>query len=169
MNERSPEPTLGAQRVSDLIEMFQTLEPSGLSDLEKFYSQDAVFRDPFNAVQGREAIRGIFAHMFDALQEPHFVVHDRMLDGEQVFLTWSFYFKIKGFDGSKMQVIEGSSHLRWSLTSEGVWKIDLHRDYWDAAQELYEKFPLLGWVLRLMRKRLASPTPTTNPTSIHQN
>jgi len=44
------------------------------------------------------------------------------------------------------------------MSGDGAWTSDLHRDYWDAAQELYEKFPVIGWVLRHLRKRLASPS-----------
>jgi hypothetical protein len=32
-----------------------------------------------------------------------------------------------------------------------------HRDYWDAAEELYETLPLLGTLLRALRSRLRAP------------
>ena len=157
MNDVSNQVSIDLQRVDALIDMFQTLKPESLSDVDDFYSSKALFKDPFNSIVGRDAIRDLFAHMFDTLQTPHFVVHDRMIDGTQVFLTWSFYFKVKGIKSTQMQVIEGSSYLRGSMSQDGAWMIDLHRDYWDAAQELYEKFPVIGWVLRHLRKRLASP------------
>ncbi|WP_413888997.1 hypothetical protein [Candidatus Aalborgicola defluviihabitans] len=28
-----------------------------------------------------------------------------------------------------------------------------HRDYWDAAEELYEKLPLLGGLMRWLKRR----------------
>ena len=31
-----------------------------------------------------------------------------------------------------------------------------HRDYWDAAEELYEKLPVLGALMRLLRRKLAA-------------
>jgi steroid delta-isomerase len=30
----------------------------------------------------------------------------------------------------------------------------LHRDYWDAAEELYEKIPVLGSILRWLKSKL---------------
>ncbi|NBU45056.1 MAG: nuclear transport factor 2 family protein, partial [Betaproteobacteria bacterium] len=30
----------------------------------------------------------------------------------------------------------------------------LHRDYWDAAEELYEKFPLVGHMMRWLKRRV---------------
>jgi hypothetical protein len=32
-----------------------------------------------------------------------------------------------------------------------------HRDYWDAAQELYEKMPVIGGLMRWLRRRAALP------------
>jgi hypothetical protein len=29
----------------------------------------------------------------------------------------------------------------------------MHRDYWDAAEELYEKLPVLGSVMRWLKAR----------------
>ena len=35
-------------------------------------------------------------------------------------------------------------------------RIARHRDYWDAAGELYEKLPLLGTLMRWLRRRIAA-------------
>ena len=32
-------------------------------------------------------------------------------------------------------------------------RITLHRDYWDAAEELYEKLPLVGGLMRWLKRR----------------
>ena len=50
------------------------------------------------------------------------------------------------------QVIRGASHLKF----DGEGRIRYHRDYWDAAEELYEKLPVLGGLMRLLKKRAAS-------------
>jgi len=31
-----------------------------------------------------------------------------------------------------------------------------HRDYWDAAEELYEKLPLIGSIFRFLHKAITS-------------
>jgi hypothetical protein len=35
-------------------------------------------------------------------------------------------------------------------------RISLHRDYWDAAEELYEKLPWVGALMRWLKKRANS-------------
>lgn len=49
--------------------------------------------------------------------------------------------------------IDGVSEVRF----DSVGLITAHIDYWDAARQLYEKLPLLGGVLRMIRHRLAVP------------
>ena len=34
--------------------------------------------------------------------------------------------------------------------------ITLHRDYWDAAEELYEKLPMIGGLMRWLKARAVS-------------
>lgn len=41
------------------------------------------------------------------------------------------------------------SHLHWDAEGRTV----MHRDYWDAAEELYEKLPLLGGLMRWLKRR----------------
>jgi hypothetical protein len=50
------------------------------------------------------------------------------------------------------QTILGGSHLQFS--EQGL--ITLPRDYWDAAEELYEKLPLVGSLMRWLKKRANS-------------
>jgi steroid delta-isomerase len=44
--------------------------------------------------------------------------------------------------------VRGASHLRFDAAG----KVVLHRDYWDAAEELYAKLPLIGCVMRGLQR-----------------
>ncbi len=135
-------------RIARIVELFERLTPADVPRLEAFYTLDAQFKDPFNHVQGVTQVQRIFAHMFEALAEPRFVVHEILVQGEQCFLTWDFVFRFRRF-GGELQTVHGSSHLR--LAGDG--RIELHRDYWDAAEELYEKLPVVGALMRWLRRR----------------
>jgi hypothetical protein len=49
--------------------------------------------------------------------------------------------------------VRGASHLRFDSHGKIIW----HRDYWDTAEELYAKIPILGAVMRFLKRRLATP------------
>ena len=137
---------------TQLAHFFSTLTEHSVKDLARYYAADARFKDPFNDVQGVAAIAPIFAHMFEALEQPHFVVTGQLVQGLQCFMTWEFRFRFKNFKRGEQQRILGASHLVFSAAE----LVTLHRDYWDAAEELYEKLPLVGALMRWLKRRANS-------------
>lgn len=131
------------------VELFETLTPSSLSRLDTLYAPRAYFKDPFNEVRGVAGIKQVFSHMYESLVQPRFVVTGCIVDGAQCFLTWDFQFRLKNFDRLTEQTVRGGSHLKFD--AEG--RVDFHRDYWDAAEELYEKLPVVGGLMRWLKKR----------------
>jgi len=134
-------------RIARIVTLFEQLAADDVARLGDYYAPDAKFKDPFNEVQGVAQVQRIFAHMFGALAEPRFVVHDIVVENEQCFLTWDFVFRMRRFS-RELQTVRGGSHMR--LAADG--RIALHRDYWDAAEELYEKLPVLGALMRSLRR-----------------
>ena len=134
--------------IDAIIEWFEALTPQSVARAGEIYAPDASFKDPFNEVRGVEAIRRIFAHMFDQVGEPRFEVTARWEGEAGAVLAWDFTFR----RGGRAHLIRGISHLR--LAPDG--RIASHRDYWDAAGELYETVPVLGALMRLVRRRLAA-------------
>jgi steroid Delta-isomerase len=139
-------------RVQRIVDFFETLQPSSVQRMGDFYTPDAYFKDPFNEVRGLSDVQRIFSHMYVALHEPHFVVTHTVVQGDQCFIVWDFKFRFKRFDTVTMQTVRGCSHLQ--LAPDG--RIASHRDYWDAAEELYEKLPLVGALMRWLKKRANS-------------
>ena len=135
--------------VDRLCVYFESISPQSVSRMGEFYTANARFKDPFNDVQGIPAIQQVFSHMFESLHGPRFVVTRRIVDGTQCFLVWEFRFRFKRFDTTTEQVVSGGSHL--VLTEDGL--VQDHRDYWDAAEELYEKLPVVGSLMRWLKQR----------------
>ena len=136
-------------RVRRVVDFFETLSPAALPRLAELYAADARFVDPFNDVEGTAAIEGIFSHMFAQLQQPRFVVLSAESQDDVAFLTWDFLFR----RGQQEHRIHGATRLLFGAQG----RVQLHRDYWDAAHELYEHLPVLGLLMRWLRRRLAAP------------
>ena len=106
-----------------VVEFFETLSPASLDQLGALYTPQAYFKDPFNEVSTLADIRQIFSHMYEALAQPHFVVTGK--------------------------TVRGGSHLKFNAQG----RVEFHRDYWDAAEELYEKLPVVGGLMRWLKQR----------------
>lgn len=133
--------------IKEIIKRFEGLSLDTVDHLIDLYSTDALFKDPFNEVSGKRNIKKIFVHMFEQVDQPKFIVLNEISNSNQACLTWEFRFRFK--DESHQQVIRGCSWL-----SIGHNLITEHRDYWDAAEELYEKLPLIGALMRFLKKKL---------------
>jgi ketosteroid isomerase-like protein len=136
-------------RVARVVAFFEHLSRADLPRLVDFYTADARFKDPFNEVLGVPAIRAVFAHMYQALEAPRFVVHEIVVERDQCFLAWDFLFRFRRYAPAVDQVVRGGSHLRFAADG----RIAMHRDYWDAAEELYEKLPAVGALMRWLKRR----------------
>ena len=134
-----------------IVAFFEHLAPSDVVLIGEIYAVDAYFRDPFNEVRGVAGIARVYAHMFEQLDDCRFVVTKTVADSDGAFLIWDFTFRVKRWRPGQVQAIHGVSHIK--LAADG--KVGYHRDYWDAAEELYAKLPVLGPVLRLLRRALA--------------
>lgn len=134
-----------------IVLAFETLTPESIAKLDALYAPNARFKDPFNEVQGLDAIQRIFRDMFEHTERPRFVITERIEQGAQCFLTWEFHFAFKSFQKGQAQCIRGGSHLVLDTTG----RIAMHRDYWDAAEELYEKLPLIGALMRWLKRKVA--------------
>ena len=137
--------------LQQVIDFFETLSPATLAQLDRIYAPTARFKDPFNDVIGLEPIASIFEAMFRDLDAPRFVVTAVTGDARQACLLWEFHFQTPRIGRGTPQCIHGSSWIE--LDAGG--RIARHRDYWDAAEELYEKLPVVGALMRWRKPRLA--------------
>ena len=67
-------------------------------------------------------------------------------------MTWDFHFALR--KGASAQVVAGAT--RFVRDAQGL-VID-HRDYWDAC-DFYATVPVLGAVVRRLKKRPRQPRP----------
>ena len=131
---------------------FEELTPETLPDLARLWTADVVFRDPFNDVRGIEASLAVYRHMYRTTDDPRFQVLDVAVSDTGAFLKWRMTFRPKGRPDT--WIIEGMSDL--AFAEDG--RVRAHVDHWDAASQLYEKVPGLGWLMRWLKRRLTAPS-----------
>jgi steroid Delta-isomerase len=137
-------------RVEKLVAYWQNLAPQDVERLGDLYADDATFQDPFNIVQGHAAIAHIFRDMFVRLHAPRFVVTEVIAQDDRALLVWDFTFRIKSLKPNFTRKIHGTSLIRFAPDG----RVQSHRDYWDAAGELYEQLPIVGSLLRALKSRM---------------
>jgi len=136
-------------RAEPYVRFYEAMSQDGLSRLPDLVAHDVRFVDPFNDVRGAAALQRVMLKTLHDLPGHRFVVTHRAWDGDTCLMRWLFEAETKG--GLKLS-FAGMSEL--TFDSEG--KVACHVDHWDAGKHFYEKLPLLGALLRAIRRRVAA-------------
>jgi len=130
------------------IVFYEQMTREDLARLPAFFAKQAHFKDPFNDVVGVERINTIFHHMFDTLASPKFIIEEAVPSGDVAYIKWQFTAEIK----AKPLKLVGVSRVVFD--SDGL--VTEHIDYWDASEQFYMKLPVIGSLLRFIRRQAAS-------------
>lgn len=129
---------------------FATLDKHNLQRLDSLYSDDIRFTDPLHEVQGLPALHAYFAQMYSNVSHLSFEFHgfDQVANGEG-YLRWNMRFRHPRLAGGELIEVRGCSHLLWHD------KVYRHHDYFDAGALLYEHVPVLGRIVRWLKRKSA--------------
>ena len=124
------------------------LTADNLSKLSNHVTSDVHFVDPFNNVSGVDHMTRVLSAMLTEVGPVRFSVTEACGNASTGMLAWQFEAELRG----KPWAFEGTSVLRFS--SDG--RVCEHIDHWDAAGNLYERLPVIGWLLGVLRRQLAT-------------
>lgn len=141
------------ERAEAYARHFDTLGPASRDQLRQLVHPDIHFTDPFNDIHGIDKLMVVFDHMFETTKDPQFVTETPIVGGQTAFIKWRFTCTIEQRFYHREMTIDGVTEVRFDEAGLVI----AHIDYWDAARQLYEQLPLLGSLLRRLRRRLAAP------------
>jgi len=124
-----------------------SLSQETLPQITQYVSSDVLFRDPFNELVGIEKMQKIFAHMYETMGDVRFDILHHAMDGKTGLLHWRIAATLRG----KPWEFEGMTKVEFN--EDGL--VVSHLDYWDAARDFYEYFPIIGWSLKVIRRKIA--------------
>ena len=86
--------------VKKYISAYESLSINNLDTLKNTFTNDIEFEDPFNKVNGKEAVIKIFSEMFEKIDNPKFQILElsycsKILIKKTVYLKWFLNGKFK--------------------------------------------------------------------------
>jgi len=133
--------------IDPYITFWETIAPASLDRLDTVFAPEIRFQDPFNDVSGHDALRAVLAPMFKHLDRPRFEVTRAADTGQGVWLLrWDFTCRFRGRNWG----FPGMSEV-W-LNADGL--AHAHVDHWDSGTYFYARLPIVGGVVRLIRRKM---------------
>jgi limonene-1,2-epoxide hydrolase len=133
------------------VAALEALDASRVAALTELVTPDVRFRDPFSDVRGAERMLTIFRRLFEDCTDVRFKAEPPVRSGDRAYVSWVMDYRLRRFAKGPLWRIEGASEIR--LAPDG--RVASHVDHWDAASQFYERLPVLGAVLRAIRRRVA--------------
>jgi steroid delta-isomerase len=130
-------------------EFYDTFSPAWLDRLEELYAPGFHLEDPFHTFDGDfVAMRAYFNKVLTKLADSKFFSEDDATGTDGTYVRWRWEWKLRGKD--PLRIVPGVTHLRFDRDG----KITHHRDHFDAADGFYAALPVVGTLLRQIKKRL---------------
>ena len=136
--------------VSEVKHAWGRFDLDALENLEPLYSPQVEFVEPAGKIIGRDAVFRHFRESCDNLIDCRFSFNEalEMRSRDRAYLVWSMNFRHKKLRGGEAITTSGISLLEFND------QIDFHRDWFDLGQTVYENVPLLGPMIRAIKRKM---------------
>ncbi|MDB4712455.1 DUF2358 domain-containing protein [Verrucomicrobiales bacterium] len=132
--------------------MLKNYGPEVLQELDTIYTNDVQYEDPINKGKGLPHIKLILEDLLKVFQEVQFESIQSTNDDEFAFVNWKMRYNFR----KRAYEIDGVSRLRFNESGQ----ITEHKDYWDASFPLYGTFPIIGSIMKLIKKFVTVKPPS---------
>ncbi|TKB02987.1 nuclear transport factor 2 family protein [Alteromonas portus] len=126
-------------------------------DLEGVYADDILFIDPITTHRGIEEVKNYFANLLTQAESCKFDIADIFTCSKQIssrhsnvthVVNWTMTLVLK--DNAKKITLDGSTQL--SVRNNFI---IYHKDYYDLGEMVYEHVPILGFIIKKIKGKLA--------------
>ena len=133
--------------INNFVKAYEDLNADNLHILPQIYDENITFIDPFHKISGLSNLKKYFHGLYSNLDSCQFLFKDPYLKDNSAMIQWIMLLKHSRLSKTEIEVI-GCTHIQFDQ------KIIFHRDYFDAGQMVYERVPLLGSAIKLIKRRI---------------
>jgi len=120
--------------------------------IRDLYARRFHFDDTLKTFNDLDALAGYMQTTAAQLQSSEVRIDHVVTDGPDVYVRWTMKFETRARGMPVRSHTAGMTHLRFDAAG----RIVVHQDFWDSAEGLYRHFPLIGWLLRQIDRRMSN-------------
>lgn len=132
-----------------VAQFYQALSKDNIDQLPTIYHDNIVFEDAAHRIEGIDSLCAYFSELYQNVERCDFDIDQHHQFGNVGFLVWQMTLIHPKLNGGKPVVVPGTTHLNFQDD-----KVIFHRDYFDLGQMLYEQLPILGHVIKAIKRKL---------------
>ncbi len=137
------------QALLGFIELYSQLNKTNLDRLYSIYAKDIIFNDPAHHIEGIDALFAYFENLYTNIIQCDFEIHQKVREGDSAFINWTLTMRHPKVAKGEVRKISGCSYLVFKAG-----QVCYHKDYFDLGALIYEGLPLIGILIKAIKKRL---------------
>lgn len=138
-----------SEELERFVKIYTNLNGQSIDTLEDIYHETIVFQDPAHRIDGLEALKAYFESLFQNINYCHFNISSADRVENRSYVIWTMTFSHPKLNQGKEISLPGMSYLEFE---EG--KVRFHRDYFDLGCMVYQHVPVIGSVIKLIKRKL---------------
>ena len=139
---------LQERRSQSIQSIFNGLNKDTMHLVDEFYDPNVEFQDPVGKIRGAAGIRKYYENMYKNVSSIHFDFTKEVISGDTHVIFWTMHLTAKGLNGGEPIAVDGNSHIIFGGNEN---KVVFHRDYFDMGEFIYERIPVLGYIIKKVK------------------
>lgn len=117
--------------------------------VDEFYHPQVEFIDPVGSLKGSDKMKAYYEGLYKNVKEIRFEFTNFVESGDQVVAIWKMHLKTDKLNGGESYAVDGNSVVRFDQSGKAIY----HRDYFDMGDFVYERIPVVGFVIKKIKAR----------------
>lgn len=129
---------------------FEKLSKDNMTLVDEFYHPEVDFTDPVGSIKGSKKIKAYYGSMYKNVKQINFKFNNFYESGNTVVAIWTMTLETEQLNSGIPFSVDGNSVIKFDDTGKAIY----HRDYFDMGAFIYERLPVIGFVIKKIKKRL---------------
>lgn len=139
-----------SERSARIRESFNSYRPGREEILSRLYHPDIHFIDPLGETRGLAGVTEHYQNIYQNVQMIRFEFANEAVHGNRHLCTWKMFLVTPKLNAGREIELAGVSDI---LFDELLNLVIYHRDYYDLGAMLYEHIPLVGSVIKTIKRK----------------
>ena len=136
--------------VNQLKALFANQDAINEKAIRSVYEEDVLFRDPASEIRGVSALVKHMLKLYANLESCRFDYIGDVVGETSATIRWVMTLYHPRLNRGKAVQINGMTYIEWQE------KISFHEDAFDLGAMFYEHLPLVGRIIRGLKRRIAA-------------
>jgi hypothetical protein len=128
---------------------FDKLSKDNMQLVDEFYDSKIEFIDSVGSINGTEKIKAYYSNMYQNVKSIKFDYSQFYESENSVVAIWKMTLQTDKLNGGDPFTVDGNSIIKFGANGKAIY----HRDYFDMGAFIYERLPVIGFVIKKIKDR----------------